>query len=644
MAAIVGALRAILSLESAAFTKGLTNAQRSLQQFDKKMKAIGGKLQTVGLVVSAAGAGIAAAMRSQINAADDMSKAAQKFGVPIDQLSRLKYAADLSDVSFESLGTSLGRLSKAMVASPDQFAELGVAIADAQGRMRGADEVMTDLADVFATMPDGAEKTALAIKLFGRSGADLIPLLNGGSQSLADMAAEADRLGVTMNEKFGKDAEQFNDDLSRLTLSLGVMAREAAEALLPALQDIVDRLRSMTSWFADLAPETQAFIGKMAAITVIAGPLLVALGAVVSSLGTVATALRAIAVLALANPIGLAIAAIAAGAALIYANWDEIAAFFEDLWARVSQAASDAWTAVTDAWKGAVVWFENLLTVELPKAFDAAWDAVKAKFLQWVEDFKQLGRDIWKGLADGILGSRDMTDIAIGDAMGGLIGTAEDAVDSHSPSRVFMGIGADIMDGLRIGIEEGAPGVNAAMDGVASTLGEGGLSDAVNETRDSFKDMFSSIIDGSASAGEALSNLLASFADRLFSSGFDALWGAIFPNANGNAFSAGRPMAFANGGIVNSPTAFRMPSGLGLMGEAGPEAIMPLTRVGGKLGVAASGGGGMQVHFTVNAQGASKGVDELIVDALRKATPVIVAQSVSAVGARTKRGHNLGVA
>lgn len=73
-------------------------------------------------------------------------------------------------------------------------------------------------------------------------------------------------------------------------------------------------------------------------------------------------------------------------------------------------------------------------------------------------------------------------------------------------------------------------------------------------------------------------------------------------NANGNAFDGGRVQAFATGGIVSSATMFPMRGGMGVMGEAGPEAIMPLTRVGGKLGVAAVGGGGSNVVVNVNNQ------------------------------------------
>lgn len=74
--------------------------------------------------------------------------------------------------------------------------------------------------------------------------------------------------------------------------------------------------------------------------------------------------------------------------------------------------------------------------------------------------------------------------------------------------------------------------------------------------------------------------------------GINSLLSGLMPFANGGAFSQGRVMPFAQGGVVTSPVAFPMRGGTGLMGEAGPEAIMPLARgADGRLGVVASGGG-----------------------------------------------------
>lgn len=112
-------------------------------------------------------------------------------------------------------------------------------------------------------------------------------------------------------------------------------------------------------------------------------------------------------------------------------------------------------------------------------------------------------------------------------------------------------------------------------------------------------------------SGKKFSDVLRSLALSLSSQALSAaikplgnavggLFGNLFANARGNAFSQGRPTHFANGGIVNSPTLFAMRGGTGLMGEAGPEAIMPLSRgADGRLGVKTSGAS-QPVSVTMN--------------------------------------------
>lgn len=117
---------------------------------------------------------------------------------------------------------------------------------------------------------------------------------------------------------------------------------------------------------------------------------------------------------------------------------------------------------------------------------------------------------------------------------------------------------------------------------------------------------FASVLKGTADLGDALlsfaSNVLAKVAQDLFAQQFagpiaEGIKG-IF-SANGNVFDAGGVTAFAKGGVVGGPTVFPFANGIGLMGEAGPEAIMPLSRgADGKLGVIASGGGAPNV--TIN--------------------------------------------
>lgn len=133
-----------------------------------------------------------------------------------------------------------------------------------------------------------------------------------------------------------------------------------------------------------------------------------------------------------------------------------------------------------------------------------------------------------------------------------------------------------------------ASGVRRAMDGLV--LDGMKLSDALSM-------LGKSMLDAAYSA--AMKPLNQGIASAL-SSGISSLVSGILPFADGAPFAQGRVMPFAQGGVVSSPVSFPMRGGTGLMGEAGPEAIMPLARgPDGRLGVR-SGGGGRPVNVVMN--------------------------------------------
>lgn len=145
---------------------------------------------------------------------------------------------------------------------------------------------------------------------------------------------------------------------------------------------------------------------------------------------------------------------------------------------------------------------------------------------------------------------------------------------------------------------------NREMTGLSRSLGSGlrkafdgvvfdgmRLSDAMRSLGRSISDaIYSATMRPVQSAlGGAMSSMISS------------MMGGALPFANGASFSQGRVMPFAQGGVVSSPVAFPMRGGTGLMGEAGPEAIMPLTRgADGRLGVRAAGGGGRAMNVVIN--------------------------------------------
>lgn len=245
----IGALHVALGIDTASFSAGLKKAQAGLSSFGK-VAAVGFAAAATAAV--AAGAALAVAGKRAIDTADNMSKAAQKVGVATEALSRLNYAAGYSDVSLEQLSGGMQKLSRNLAdvasgkggAAATALQALGISATDATGKLRGSDEVFTDIADRFGRMEDGSTKTALALQLFGRTGAEMIPLLNTGKDGLKRFADEADRTGNTISTKTGRAAEEFNDTLGDVSRILGGVALQVAEEALPALQDLADLLKS----------------------------------------------------------------------------------------------------------------------------------------------------------------------------------------------------------------------------------------------------------------------------------------------------------------------------------------------------------------------------------------------------------------
>ena len=253
---LIGSLRVALGLDSAQFTTGLAKARGELGSFSSAAK-IG--FAAVGAAALAAGTALGVAVKRSLDHADALGKAAQKAGVSVQALSRLEYAARLSDVSMEGLTGSLTKLGKAMVdATTDKtgaasiaFKALGIDVRDASGNIRDSNAVFLDIADRFGRMEDGATKSTLAMQLFGKAGAELIPLLNSGRDGLKQMADEADRVGFTLKTSTTDAAQAVNDSFTRLGLAFEGVSNRVTEAALPSLKNLTDTLSS--SVFLDAA-------------------------------------------------------------------------------------------------------------------------------------------------------------------------------------------------------------------------------------------------------------------------------------------------------------------------------------------------------------------------------------------------------
>lgn len=235
MAESIGDLVINLKAETASFTADIARAHGSLKTMAEAAVGLGAAMAT----------GLAAIVASTIEMADKMGKLAQVTGLTTESLSALSFAAKMVDVDQESLAKGLEKLAKnmdkaAQSTGASAFGRLGIAVKDASGHLKDSDVVLAEIADKFAKMPDGAQKTALAMQLFGKSGAQLIPLLDKGSAGIQQFKDEAERLGLVLDDTTRANAEKFEESLKRLKAASEGAALQFTSGLLPTLNNLVD--------------------------------------------------------------------------------------------------------------------------------------------------------------------------------------------------------------------------------------------------------------------------------------------------------------------------------------------------------------------------------------------------------------------
>lgn len=249
MAAEIGSLIVRIGADAEDLLKDLKRVDAGMGSMSKSFKLAGEVANAFATAAAAAGSAIAATVAIAAKGAEQMYKLAQGAGLATETFSQLAYAAELSGISAEALSQSMARLNRnvsdAAAGTGEAgraFSALNLSARTADGALKSADQVMAEVADRFVVMQDGAEKAALAMAIFGKSGAQMIPMLNEGSARLRELRQEAVELGVSIDTKTGKAAEAFNDNLGRLQAATKGLANALMMELLPDLQAVTDAM------------------------------------------------------------------------------------------------------------------------------------------------------------------------------------------------------------------------------------------------------------------------------------------------------------------------------------------------------------------------------------------------------------------
>lgn len=266
---LIGALRVTLGLDSAAFEKGADRAVKKMDAVSRAGFATGRALRgLVGLAGTAAvalGAVFSArSIRDALEYAASIKEVATQLGVTTTELQVYRFAATQVGITQEELEKGLARLTltigKAATGAESAtkfFDGLGVSFKDAEGNIRPTGDVLLDVADKLAAIPDPAQRAAAVFGLFGRAGQRLIPLLEQGSEGLRQFAKEAEEAGLVLTEGDIAEADRTADKIEALTTQLKVnFSRTVAQNadaiydLANALAAVVKTLVQVAGWFA----------------------------------------------------------------------------------------------------------------------------------------------------------------------------------------------------------------------------------------------------------------------------------------------------------------------------------------------------------------------------------------------------------
>jgi hypothetical protein len=401
-------------------SRGLSGLVRPAKMAGRVMLDLGRDMFKMALMgtaaVTAIGAGIWTLVRRTADQGDAALLASQKTGVQIEAYQRLAYAAKLANVEAEGLDTGLKFLNASIDAAGQgskqdakAFGDMGISLKDTEGQLRATEDILIDVADRFEKMPDGPRKTALAMAIFGRSGVDMIPMLNEGGAAIRKWGEEAQAAGLILSEQAAKDADAFNDSLDRLKMGVFGMGNTLVSDLMPQLTGAIEYMRTfilankpaiiakMTEVFQDLAAAAPPIIDGLVSIIGFLGQLARVIGPIIEATGGWGQILDALALIMLvkvgvaiwsavaavwglngamyANPIGLVILAVVALIAIVFVlvrNWGTITRIMGELWDKLINWVTGQWTKFVNFFKG----IGAAMSSAFRGAIDALWNMI----------------------------------------------------------------------------------------------------------------------------------------------------------------------------------------------------------------------------------------------------------------------------
>lgn len=277
----------------------------ALQAAQNRMRAFGSSVTKIGAAMAGAGAAITAplvaATKAYIDAASAMVDMSDRTGVSVKALSGLAFAAEQSGTDVNALEVALKAMAKGVDAAAQGgdaatavFDRLGLNVADLL-RLKPEQRFLT-LAEALSKIEDPGERAALAMKVFGKSGTALLPMLADGRAGIEAMTERAAELGRVMDDDSARAAEALGDKIDQLKSGLQGVVTQIGAALIPILDDFVNKLLAIAPAISDWISDNQGlvrFIVKVGVGATATGLALVGVGQAIGGISTAIGGLQA---------------------------------------------------------------------------------------------------------------------------------------------------------------------------------------------------------------------------------------------------------------------------------------------------------------------------------------------------------------
>lgn len=246
-----------------------------------KFEKLGAVCKAAGVAIAAAFAAVSAAAVAAGKALVDMAVEGAAYadtvltestvtGIATDKLQEYMYAAELVDVSTETLTKSMAKQIKSMKSATDgsktmvaAYDALGVSVTDANGNMRDSDTVYWELIDALGKVENETERDALAMTILGKSAQELNPLIEAGAQRMQELGEEARNAGYVLSEDMLAAYGALDDNLQYLKVNAEGAKNALGTVLLPVLTELSGTGVELLAEFTKGISDANGDIGKM---------------------------------------------------------------------------------------------------------------------------------------------------------------------------------------------------------------------------------------------------------------------------------------------------------------------------------------------------------------------------------------------